>query len=208
MLCFRLQRVFWRLLPVSLPVCGGGRPVAVPKLMAVALACLATLPLMAAPSRSAEADFSAKDGQVLGRTLGFVGDQASGIAVVGIVYAVGDSGSRQEAQLIQAVIGDGMQTGKVQLRAHLIPIEQLGSETEVQALYVTKGLAGRMDLVSAAAQRLHVPTISADMACVQTGGCVVGFSSEPTVQIIIDRGAAERSGVRFLQAFRMLVREK
>jgi hypothetical protein len=37
---------------------------------------------------------------------------------------------------------------------------------------------------------------------------VVGFSSEPTVQITIDRAAAERSGVRFLQAFRMLVREK
>jgi hypothetical protein len=65
-----------------------------------------------------------------------------------------------------------------------------------------------MDTIAGMAQRLHVPTISADLTCVQSRGCVIGFSTEPTVQIVIDSTSADRSGVRFMQAFRMLVREK
>ncbi len=157
---------------------------------------------------TAAAEFSQKDGQILGRTLGFVGDGMSGPAVVGIVYAPADPASRHEAELVKAVIGDAMPAGRVVLRARLVPVGEVPDVTGVQALYVTSGLGADMDLVAGAARRLHVPTISADMACVQSGACVVGFSSEPTVQITIDRAAAERSGVRFLQAFRMLVREK
>jgi len=157
---------------------------------------------------SSGAEFSPKDGQVLGRTLGYVGDGISGVAVVGIVFAPADPASRREAELIQAVIGDDMQAGRILLRSRLVPVAQVSDVTGVQALYVTGGLTATMDLVAGAAQRLHVPTISTDIGCVQAGACVVGFSSEPTVKIIIDRGAAERCGVRFLQAFRMLVREK
>jgi hypothetical protein len=159
-------------------------------------------------SLAAGADFSPKDGQVLGRTLGFVGDGITGPAVVGIVFAPADPASRREAELIQAVIGDDLPAGRVRLRVRLVPTGQLAEVNGIQALYVTAGLAGSMDLVFGAAQRLHVPTISADIGCVQSNACVVGFSSEPTVQIVIDRGAAERTGVRFVQAFRMLVREK
>jgi hypothetical protein len=176
--------------------------------VALALASLTAAFLVIPSPRAAGAEFSPKDGQILGRTLGFVGDGMSGPAVVGVVFSPTNPASRREAELIQAVIGEDMPTGRVLLRSRLVPLAQLSDVTGIHALYVTGGLAGSMDVVSAAAQRLHVPTISADIGCVQSGACVVGFSSEPTVQIIIDRGAAERSGVRFLQAFRMLVREK
>jgi ribosomal protein S12 methylthiotransferase accessory factor YcaO len=96
----------------------------------------------------------------------------------------------------------------VRLQVRLIPIEQLSGVTGIAALYVTSGLTGSMEAVWTAARRLHIPTISADLACVQAGNCVVGFSTQPTVQILIDNAAAERAGVRFVQAFRMLVREK
>jgi len=178
------------------------------KFVMLTLACLAAASLVTASSRADGGEFSPKDGQVLGRTLGFVGDGMSGIAVVGIVFAPTNPASRQEAELILAVIGDDMPAGRVQLRGRLVPLGQLSDVIGIQALYVTEGLAGSMDLVFGAAQRLHVPTISADIGCVQSGACVVGFSSEPTVQIIIDRGAAERTGARFQRAFRMLVREK
>ena len=177
------------------------------KFVTLTLACL-TASLVTASFRAAGAEFSPKDGQVLGRTLGFVGDGMSGVAVVGIVFAPTVPASRHEAELILAVIGDDMPAGRVELRGRLVPLGQLSDVTGIQALYVTERLAGSMDLVFGAAERLHVPTISADIGCVQSGACVVGFSSEPTVQIIIDRGAAERTGVRFQRAFRMLVREK
>lgn len=164
--------------------------------------------LIAASVRWAEAEFSHKDAQILGRTLGYVGDGNTGTAIVGIAFAPADPASRREAEAIRAIIGDGLPTGRVRLQARLVPVDQLAGATDLNALYVTAGLAGSMGAVSGAAQRLHVPTVSTDPACVQSGGCVVGFSSEPTVQIVIDRSAAERTGVRFLQAFRMLVREK
>jgi hypothetical protein len=109
---------------------------------------------------------------------------------------------------VRGVIGTDLPAGRVRLQFRLVSLDQLGTATGVSALYVTAGLAASMEAISGAAQRLRVPTISADLACVQARGCVVGFSTEPTVQIIIDTAAAERTGVHFMQAFRMLVREK
>jgi hypothetical protein len=166
---------------------------------------IASLALVAT---AAAADFSAKDGQVLGRTLGFVGDGMDGVVVVGIVVSATDPASRRDADVICAVIGTDLAAGRVRLQVRLIPLEQLAVVTGVAALYVTSGLAASMETISNTAQRLHVPTISADMACVQSRGCIIGFSTEPTVQIVIDKGSAERTGVHFMQAFRMLVHEK
>lgn len=178
------------------------------KFLALMLAGLISLASISATSHAAFGEFSAKDGQVLGRTLGFVGDGMTGVAVVGIVVAPANPASQRDAEVIRAVIGDDLPAGRVRLQVRLIAVDQLAGVGGVAALYVTTGLAGSMATISSAAQRLHVPTISAGLSCVQTDGCVVGFSTEPTVQILIDKAAAERTGVHFMQAFRMLVREK
>lgn len=157
---------------------------------------------------AAPAEFSVKDGQVLGRTLGFVGDGISGAVLVGVVVANAIPASLRDAEVIRGVIGADFPAGRVHLQVRLVPVEQLATVTGVAALYVTSGLNANMPTISGAAQRLRIPTISADLACVQSSGCVVGYSTEPTVQIVIDKEAAERTGVRFMQAFRMLVREK
>ena len=73
---------------------------------------------------------------------------------------------------------------------------------------MTGTLTDDMQAIVSAARRLKAPTVSIDMTCVLSGNCVVGFTSQPTVQIILNQGAAEQIGVHFLQAFRMLVREK
>jgi hypothetical protein len=175
---------------------------------ALTLAWLAASILAAASAPAAKAQFNAKDGQILGRTLGYSGDGMTGVAVVGIVFAPGNQASQQEAELVRTVIGGGLATGRIQLRARLVPVEELPVVTGLAALYVTSGLEESAEAVSSAAQRLRAPTVSANLGCVEAGRCVVGFSSEPTVQILINQGAAERTGVHFLQAFRMLVREK
>jgi hypothetical protein len=178
------------------------------KALALALAATAAFIAASATSQAALAEFSAKDGQVLGRTLGFVGDGTTGVVVVGVVVAPGNAASQRDADVIRTVIGDDLPTGRVRLQVRLITLDQLATASNVAALYVTAGLADKMETISSTARRLHVPTISAELVCVQSEGCVVGFSTEPTVQILIDSAAAERTGVRFMQAFRMLVREK
>ena len=160
------------------------------------------------PSWASRAEFSVKDAQVLGRTLGFVGDGMTGVAVIGVAFASDSPSSRREADAVGAVIGDELPTGRVKLRVRLVPLNQLATVEDIDALFVTADLAASTTLIAGAARRLGIPTVSTDMACVEAANCIVGFSSEPTVQIVIDRGAADRAGVRFVQAFRMLVREK
>lgn len=176
-----------------------------------ALAALAASVLagsvFAVPPRAWGAEFTPKDGQVLGRTMGYVGDGMTGTAVVGVVYVPGHPASQREADLVRAVIGEGLAAGRVKLQARLVPVDQLPTVSGVDALYITSGSIG-LPPVLQAAQRLRVPTVSTDMACVEAAQCAVGFSSQPTVQIVISRGAADRAGVRFVQAFRMLVTER
>ena len=169
---------------------------------------LAAVILAVAPAGAAWAEFNAKDAQILGRTLGYTGDGMTGVAVVGIVFVPTDRDSQQEAERVRSVIGDGLATGRVRLQARLVPIDQLAGASGLNALYITTGLAGSADVILAAAARFQIPTIAANLACVEAGRCVVGYISEPTVQILINQGAAERIGVHFLQAFRMLVREQ
>ena len=157
---------------------------------------------------AASIEFTPKDAQVLGRTLEFIGDGHTGPVTVGITFSSEVPVSRSAAERVYAVIGDGLLTGRVRLHARLIPIELLDNITGLDALYVPIDLAGSMASVTRAAQRMHIPTISTDLACVEAGQCVVGFTSDPSVQIIIDRAAADRVRVRFVPAFRMLVREK
>ncbi len=177
----------------------------VPALCAVWLA-MALLIGGAAPA--AGAGFDAKDGQILGRMLGYVGDGKSGVAVVGVVFSPTNRASQQELELVQSVIGDGLVTGRIRLQVRPVPVEQLAAVTGLSALYLTDGVTGDVDAIFDAAKRLQVPTVSASLGCVGSGRCVVGFTSEPTVQILLNQEAAERLGVHFLQAFRMLVREK
>jgi hypothetical protein len=170
--------------------------------------CLAACVVISATAGPAVAEFSAKDGQVLGRTLRFIGDGTRDVAVIGVIVAPDTIASQRDADAIKGVIGDALTTGRVRLQMRLIAVDQLATASDVAALYVTAGLDSKMEAIGKAAQHLHVPTISADMVCVESGGCVVGFSSEPTVRIVIDRGQADRLGVHFKPAFRLLVREK
>jgi hypothetical protein len=172
------------------------------------VAGLAGLVALAAASPIAVAQFSVKDGQVLGRTLGFVGDGMSGVVIVGVVVSATDPASQRDAEAIRAVIGADLPAGRVRLQMQVVPLDQLNAVNGVAALYVTAGLSANMEKIGITAQRLHVPTISADLVCVQSRGCVIGYSTEPILQIVIDTAQAERTGVRFMQAFRMLVREK
>ncbi|MBB5696534.1 hypothetical protein [Muricoccus pecuniae] len=144
---------------------------------------------------------------MLGRTMGYVGVGRTGPVVVAVVFMPADALSSREAERVREVVGDGLTAGRIRLQVRLVPLAQLPELGGVDGLYVTQGTAGH-PAVPLAARRLRVPTVSASMDCVQAAHCTVGFSSEPTVQIVISRNAAARDGVEFTQAFRMLVTER
>lgn len=153
------------------------------------------------------AEFTAKDGQILGRAMGYVGDGRTGPIVVGVVVVPGSTTSQHEAELVQAIIGDGLSAGRVRLQARLVPIDRLSTVNAIDALYVTSASAAEPQLLLAA-QRLRIPAVSTDMGCVEREQCSIGFTSDPTVQIVISRAVTGWTGIHFMQAFRMLVTER
>ena len=165
---------------------------------------LALLLLLATPSR---AQFTPRDGQIIARTLSFVEACDGGMLELGIVYAPDRAASVRQAESLKAAIGDALAAGKVTLKARLIPVDQLASATGLAGIFVAGDLGPQISEVSRAAQRLHIPTISNEIACVRAARCVVAFTSQPTVEIVLNHEAASSAGVRFTQAFRMLVRE-
>ena len=184
----------------TLTPCGGIRLLRY--LIGVAMFCLVGVPPH--PSR---AQFTPRDGQIIARTLSFTEASVGGTLEIGIAYAPDHPISVRQAESLKAAIGESLAAGKVTLKARLIPVGQLGSTTNIAGIFVTGDLGPHLDDVVLAAQRLHVPTISTEMACVRTAHCILGFSTQPTVEIVLNHEAANNAGVHFTQAFRMLVRE-
>ena len=107
----------------------------------------AGLAALVASSSTATAQFSPKDGQVLGRTLAFVGEGASGIVVVAVVVSATDPASQRDAEAIRAVIGADLPAGRVRLHMQVVSVDQLNTVSGVAALYVTKGLGASMEKI-------------------------------------------------------------
>lgn len=168
---------------------------------------LLTLCLLTLLPQTCFAQFTPRDGQIIARALSFSEATPGGALELGIAYAPDRPTSLRQAQSLLAAIGDGLAAGKVTLTARLIPVDQLAGATGIAGIFVTSDLGPQLDVVIAAARQLHVPTISTEMACVRAARCILGFSSQPTVQIILNHEAANQAGVHFTQAFRMLVSE-
>jgi len=163
--------------------------------------------LLVQPARPSCAQFSARDGQIIARMMSFIETSNRGLVEIGIVYAADQPTSVRQAESMRAAIGDALIAGRVTLKARMVPVDQLGSASNLGGIFVVSDLGSRLDDIAAAAQRLHIPTISTEQACVRTARCILAYSSQPTVEILLNHDAANTAGVRFSQAFRMLVRE-
>jgi hypothetical protein len=144
----------------------------------------------------------AKDIQVAGRLLTFLENAPTGRTVVGIVFDPAQAASVTEKNAIMAAIGAGYSAGGVTIVGR--PMEA-GAVGAAQVLFITRGLD--YAAIGSAARVRHVLTIGSDLACVRDGACVVGISTDPTVQIVVNHKAAAAIGASFKAAFRMMIQE-
>jgi hypothetical protein len=159
-----------------------------------------------APASALSAELTPKDVQIIGRALAFVENPPTGTVRLGIVFSPSIPISAQQANSLQALLADGVTVGKVTLLPTLIPVDRLFVADDLGAVFVTSGLGTPGPALTEAARR-RLPIFSTDIACVNAGHCLLGFRSEPTVEIVISKTASEVSGVSFTPAFRMLVKE-
>ena len=166
------------------------------------LTSIAVAVALAAPA-VAHAD-AAKDLQVLGRALTFLENGPTGRTSVGVVFDPSKPASVAEKDAVMAVLGGGFAAGAVTLVGTPVPVAGVGGSS-ASVLYVTSGV--NYGAVGAAAKAKKALTVRTGSACVSSGGCVVGVTTQPKVEIIVNRAAASAVGATFKAAFRMMIKE-
>ena len=152
-------------------------------------------------------EVTAKDIQVIGRTLSFMVNARVGTLQLGIIYLRGNPESVRQATAMQATLGTGLSAGKLVLQPKMVAADELSGLDQVEALFIVPAASSAAAGAATTAERLHVPIISKDVTCAAAGHCVVAFQSEPLVEIVFSPSAAAEEGVRFTAAFRMLVKQ-
>ena len=144
----------------------------------------------------------AKDIQVAGRALTFLENGPTGPTVIGVVFDPAKPASVAEKNAIMAALGGGYSAGAITLTGKAMEADAVGG---VKVVFVTHGV--NYAAVGAEARSKHIIAIGSDQACVQSGACAVGISTDPTVQIIVNHSTAEAVGATFKAAFRMMIHE-
>lgn len=154
----------------------------------------------------AQAAITAGDLQIMGRALGFLDKPLSGEVTVGIVYAADNPLSASDADDMQRMLQGGLRVGNVVLKPVLVTLQNV-AQTNADVLFLTAGLGETASPVGIASKTRHLPCITTDLVQVHGGRCAVGVSSQPTVEIVVNRAEALASGTPFSTLFRMMINE-
>ena len=148
------------------------------------------------------AEVTQRDLQVVARVLGFLEPPFTGETLLGIVYDPSSGRSSQQAENIRQLLGPGMQTGNMLLKPVMVPVRE-AANAEVDLFFLTEYL----DETGEYSGAKRLPCVTTDIEQVRRGACIVGIQSMPRIEIIVNKQAAENSGVKFSSVFRMMIRE-
>lgn len=145
-----------------------------------------------------------KDLQVAGRALTFLENGPSGRAVLGVVFDPAKPASVAEKNAIMAALGGGYSAGALTLVGKPVEADAVAGASGVNAFFVTSGV--NYGAVGGAAKSRKIVTVGGP-ACAASGACVMGVTTVPKVEIIVNRSAASAVGATFKAAFRMMIKE-
>ena len=140
---------------------------------------------------SAKADVTQKDMEILAKAIGFVEGGPSGDVKVDIL-------SGGEADTVAGILSGGLSSGKVKLIG-----TKTAASTGAKVAYIPAGAEGQ----AAALVSKGIITVSANPDCAKSGACVIAVTATPKVEIHVSKAAAEKAGVSFASAFRMMITE-
>jgi hypothetical protein len=149
------------------------------------------------------ASLTSRDLQIIAKALGFL-DPAPPGGSVAVVYEHTVAGSKDDAEAIVRLFGEGLDSGGGKITGRAIDAGLLGNGTGYIAIIMA---AGAEDQGAVSARPRGLLSITAADGLVRSGRCVMAVHSEPRVEIIVNRAAAQAAGVGFTAAFGMLVHE-
>ena len=143
------------------------------------------------------------------KSLPLLTQKITGSAVMAVVYNADSPGSKADAVSIKKIMDDGYPVpGGVKLTAQLVSTADLAALSGAKIAFVAGGLGDKdFQALSLAVRGSGILTVSADQACVQSGGCIIAVAARPVVTITYNRAAAENAGVSFAPAFIMLAKQ-
>ena len=150
---------------------------------------LLAIPCLLIPSE-ALAQVTKKDVQTIVRTISFVEGGPGSTITMDII------GSGPDADTIRAIIGDGLQVGKLYLQVK-------NGDNGSPVAYISNG----SERLAPALNNRRVITVSTNLDCAISGPCVIAVSTVSGVQIHVNSAAAAAANVRFVAAFRMMIKE-
>ena len=176
------------------------------KLICRCVHCCGFIAALLAASRLAGAappSLSSQDLQILGSALTFVEPRPAG--TLAVVYSATDDVSRQDAAAIMTALGKGLPIGAAILTPKLVDAAVIGSTDFGLAIIAANA---NDEAVAQSVDARHVLCVTADRPAVQRGLCTVAINSTARVDIFLNNRAAQRAGITFATAFRMMVRER
>ena len=168
----------------------------------VHLVCCGTAFVLFMTHAAMAAPMSAKDVQIIAKALGFL-DPAPAGGMVAVVYS--DAASKADADGVVTSFGAGLPSAGGTITAKAVDVAALGDGGGYIAIILADGVSS--DAANAAAKAHRIPCITANLALVQSGGCVMSVQSEPKVSITVNHAAAQAAGIGFASAFAMLIHE-
>lgn len=152
------------------------------------------------------ADVSDTELSIAARALSFLQHPPTGEIRVGIVYRPGDSASSQEADQLVSLMGSGYRAGSVTLKPVKVKIDEVAS-ANVSLFFLTGGVGSDATTLLQTSTQRSIPCMTTDIPQVQAGRCAMGVRAQPKVQILVNRTAANASGMSFSSVFRIMITE-
>jgi hypothetical protein len=151
----------------------------------------------------AQAATTAKDVQVILKSIGFLTSKPLGDVKIAVVFDPANTASKADADSIKSLL-DAAKGGSVVPAASLLAISQLSSLDSLAAVVADGVSPAGLEALAGVAKAKKILTISTDPTCARTGKCVLSVRSDPKVEILFN-GAV--SSVEFLPNFRMMITE-
>lgn len=173
------------------------------RLISLVMACAVALLPTVVP---AWAQISGADLMVAARAVGFIQNLGPGTVPVGIVYDDRSAQSEQQAHEIEALMGDGLRVANLVLKPTLLPLNAVG-KSGAKLFFLTEGVGAAAQQMARASRERKIPCVTFDLDQVRAGNCTMGIRTQPRIEIIVNRKAADASGTDFTTIFRIMITE-
>jgi hypothetical protein len=148
-----------------------------------------------------------KDVQIGVRVVDFLITPLAPKSPLAIIFDSRNKESQEDAHNIMTWLSEETLGSKTVLLPVLVDVHKLDELHDVRVGYVAAATEVGYPTILEFAKKNSAVIISAELSCVRSGSCTIGVSSDPRIEVIVNRRVSQVSGVNFTEAFRMMVTE-